>query len=400
MSNPPLPSAAGTQYLVPTGDDDLDAVVRIASEAFGSPADLLPRYFDQVGRENLRILKHHDRVVACLALIPSGHFFGGRSVPAVGVALVATAAHTRGAGHATTLLHAMLREQRAAGRAVSSLYPATVRLYRRAGYELAGIACEAELPVPSIDCRSRALPIRPLADADQPAVRSLHRAWAASHPGALDRSEFHWKRVAVFRGEKTRGYVAERNGSIEGYLFLRDVSTAVPWAPELVIQDIAYSTPDAAAALLTFIADHRTTRRHVRFRTGPTEPLLMLLGEIPYKLAHKLPWMLRILDVPAALAARGYADGLHAELHLDVRDESLPEAAGRFVLRVANGRGGVEPGGRGELVTDARGLAPLYTGHLSPADLLLAGALSATQSALAAATSIFAGPQPWIRDEF
>lgn len=388
------------EYGPARGEAQLDAYGRIACEAFAIQPEFIPPYYDQVGRDNIRLVCERGEVVGGLALIRKGHYFGGRAAPAVGVALVATAAHRRGGGIATTLLREMLREQRAAGRAISTLYPASVKLYRRAGYELAGIACEAELETAAIDVRDRALPIRPATDADEPAIQAVYRTWAARQAGAIERGPFHWRRVHMFRGQKTRGYVAVRGDAVEGYAFLREVSTAVLWVSDLVIQDIAYATPAAARALLTFIADHRTTRRVLRFRTGPADPLLMMLGEAPYKLNHKLPWMLRLLDVPAALAARGYPKGLNAELHLDVRDDFLPEAGGRFVLRVVDGSATAEAGGRGDLMVDVRALAPLYTGYLAPAELAMIGGLTGPAAAIDTAAGIFAGPTPWLRDEF
>ncbi len=382
------------------GDGELDRYGQIACEAFGIQPEFIPPYYDMVGRDNIRVAREQGEVVGGMALIAKSHFFGGKPVSAMGIALVATTANRRGGGIATTMLREMLREQRAAGRAISTLYPASVKLYRRSGYELAGIACEAELETAAIDVRDRALSVRPATDADTDAIRGIYRAWAVTHAGAIERGSFHWRRVCMFRGQKTRGYVAVRDGAIEGYAYLRDLPTAIVWVSDLVVQDIAYTTPAAARSLLTFIADHRTTRHVTRFRTGPSDPMLLLLGEIEYKISHKLPWMLRVLDVPAALAARGYPAGLNAELHLDVADDFLPEIAGRFVLRVAGGKGAVEAGGRGDMKIDIRALASLFSGYLAPTSLALAGGLTAPPAVLETAAAVFAGPMPWLRDEF
>ena len=48
--------------------------------------------------------------------------------------------------------------------------------------------------------------------------------------------------------------------------------------------------------------------------------------------------MLRIVDVAAALEARGYPAGLEAQLELEVEDELLAWNHGRLRLSVADGR--------------------------------------------------------------
>ena len=57
-------------------------------------------------------------------------------------------------------------------------------------------------------------------------------------------------------------------------------------------------------------------------------------------------------------------------------------------------------GGRGSVKLDVRGLAPLFSSHLSATELALVGMASARDSDLAAANAVFAGPRPWINDHF
>ena len=110
--------------------------------------------------------------------------------------------------------------------------------------------------------------------------------------------------------------------------------------------------------------------------------------------------MLRLIDVERALAQRGYAAGVRAELHLEVRDDRLPWNHGRFVLEGADGKATVRKGGSGEIAIDVRGLASTYTGFLSPYDLRATGYVEAPTEALDRLASIFAGPPPWMPDGF
>ena len=112
---------------------------------------------------------------------------------------------------------------------------------------------------------------------------------------------------------------------------------------------------------------------HMTWNGGPLDPLLYLLGEQQtsgsrnkVKIIRSLDWMLRIVDVAGALAARGYPPGLSAELHLDLSDDILPANAGRWVLSVDGGRGQAQPGGAGRLRLDARDLAAIYAAQPLP----------------------------------
>jgi predicted acetyltransferase len=113
-----------------------------------------------------------------------------------------------------------------------------------------------------------------------------------------------------------------------------------------------------------------------------------------------MEWLLRVVDVRAALTGRGYPPGLETEVHLAVRDEVCPWNNGRFVLTVADGRGEVREGERSDVILDARGLAALYTGYLTPAALQQVGLAAGEPRALAAAGLPFAGPAPWMPDMF
>uniref|UniRef100_A0A0C1R7U1 Enhanced intracellular survival protein domain-containing protein n=1 Tax=Tolypothrix bouteillei VB521301 TaxID=1479485 RepID=A0A0C1R7U1_9CYAN len=106
------------------------------------------------------------------------------------------------------------------------------------------------------------------------------------------------------------------------------------------------------------------------------------------------------MSVEKALSARGYPSGIESELHLEVHDDLLEANRGKFILSVANGRGEVTRGGRGEMKLDVRGLAPLYTNLFTPQQLQQSGYLQATEIAIATATALFANSSPWMPDFF
>jgi predicted acetyltransferase len=169
---------------------------------------------------------------------------------------------------------------------------------------------------------------------------------------------------------------------------------------EIGVRDFVALTPGASRRLLTLLGDHRSVVREITWPGQLIDPVLCLLPELDVKIERPERWHLRIVHVPAALGQRGYPAGVEAELHLRVRDAILPGNDGSFILRVGGGRGEVARGGRGDLALDVRGLAPLYSGFLAPAQLQAIDFLAGPPAALAAAARIFAGPEPWMADFF
>ncbi|MEO7910516.1 MAG: sterol carrier protein domain-containing protein, partial [Roseiflexaceae bacterium] len=172
------------------------------------------------------------------------------------------------------------------------------------------------------------------------------------------------------------------------------------WGETLKVNDIVSLTPAAGRRLLTLLADHRSMTETMRLPGAHNDPLLFLMSEQKQKVGASLDLMLRIIDVVGALSARGYPAGVSAELQLDVRDEVLPWNNGRFVLTVADRHASVRSGGSGKFGLHVRDLATLYSGYLTPQELLAASNLEAAEADLATAAQIFAGPRPWIPDMF
>ncbi len=72
-------------------------------------------------------------------------------------------------------------------------------------------------------------------------------------------------------------------------------------------------------------------------------------------------WMLRIVNLPAALSGRGYQQSVEGEIHFDIEDEVLADNNGRWVLELADGSARVARGGDGWLKMHIRALAPLFS---------------------------------------
>ncbi|MBD0301974.1 MAG: GNAT family N-acetyltransferase, partial [Tolypothrix sp. T3-bin4] len=114
-------------------------------------------YFNRIGVENLRVIHQNEQIAGGLALISMGQWWGGVNVPMMGIAAVGIAPEYRGSGAAIALIQHTVKELYTNGVPISVLYPATQRLYRKAGYEQAGSACVWEIPAQSIQVREQPL---------------------------------------------------------------------------------------------------------------------------------------------------------------------------------------------------------------------------------------------------
>jgi predicted acetyltransferase len=394
---------------------ELAALLDILSATFGFSREQGDQYSKIVGVKNYRVIRDGRTVIGGCALLPLGQFFGGVSVPMIGIAAVGIAPEHRGKRTATRLMQAALREIRERDIPISSLYPATLPLYRSTGYEHAGYRFDIHIPAKSLILKSRedGLEVRRITPRDEATVREVYRRRAVNNNGTLDRSDFIWHRVKQPRGSTATGYLVidPATSRVEGYTYYLQKESGMPHdiahSPySLHLTDLVALTPAAGRRLWQFLANHRSMIHEIVFQGTPDDPILKLLPDRLYSARLLDHWMVRIVDVKGALLARGYPSAAAAEVHLDVHDDLFPDNSGRYVLEVLDGRAKITSGGRGDIILNIRGLASLYTGHLSPHNLLIVGQLGVSsrvkrpEEALATLGSIFAGPAPWLGDMF
>ncbi|MBA3906264.1 MAG: GNAT family N-acetyltransferase [Pseudonocardiales bacterium] len=319
--------------------DDLRALAEVDARGFGnhqSDADL----------ENFKPLFEPDRFL--LACDPdSGAIVGvtgsyplevtlpgGAVLPAPGVTWVSVDPTMRRRG----ILRAMFTEQHAGfvedGLVLSLLTASEGAIYGRFGYGVTTLNRSFEI------LRRRAVfradvpdpgGVRYLdAEAARKHAPEVHRRWCARTPGAVTRSDAMWD--MWFRDdERWRGggsglfYLAHRDGFASYRVHHSDDSAAV--------QDMFAATDDAYIALWRVLLGLDLVEKVTGYKSvAMDDPLpLMLADPRRVQTTHLDDGMWsRVLDVPAALAARTYAAEI--DVVLDVHDGFLGRG-GRFRLR-------------------------------------------------------------------
>lgn len=384
--------------------EDLPAAWELSRVAFGSERQPPPGWLEErPGRHGWGTFDGAGRLVAKAVDREQDHWFGGRLVPASGVAGVAVAPELRGTGLARRLLTTLLTAARERGAVISTLFPTNPAPYRRLGYEEVGALTWTSVPTSSLGGLSppAEVSLRPAEAADVPAVLEIYRTVARAGTGLMERSGplFDTTADAVLQGHDGITVAERENGGIEGYASW-DRGPGYDAAGRLSVPDLFGLTRPATEALLAMLGSWGSVAPTLRLRLPDPDPVTLLAPLVGSRVESRDPWMLRVLDAPGAVSARGWPAQVDGSVDLLLEDNTCPWNAGPRRLVLEGGRGRLETGGRGEVRLTARGFAVLYAGAGDPALLrraeLLAGSIE-SDGLLQVAT---AGPRPALLDYF
>ncbi|MHC4450679.1 MAG: GNAT family N-acetyltransferase [Planctomycetota bacterium] len=385
------------EYRRPQSEEAYGELAAIIGNAFAGTPEKGRQWIRDAGDAEARAISHDGEMVAGFIRRPMGQWWGGRSVPMLGVAAVGVAPHARGSGVATQLMNEAVCEMYTDGFPLSVLFSASFPLYRRAGYEMAGSVHRISVGLVPLQ-GERSLPMRPMREADEPALRALQSDVARERNGTLDRSDVMWRRQRTVSGKPCDVYVVEVDGRIDGFIAQKQQERGERLV--LVVRDIVARNEATARRLLGFLADHKAQVHRATWTGDAADPIVTLLNSWRFRIRINDQWFLRIVDVKKALEGRGYPDGVRAELHFEIEDTLLEANAGRWILTVEGGEAQVRRGGDGTLRAGVRGLAPLYSGFLPPASLRRAGWIEADDATCARAASVFGGSAPFMSEQF
>jgi GNAT superfamily N-acetyltransferase len=387
------------------GEADIPRTCTLLSLAFGSPESGVAQWVNLAGIENMRVMRDATSTVAATVLrIEMGQFFGGHAVPMLGIAGVSTAPEYRGDGLATTMMKHCVREAHAEKWPLSTLYPSTQQLYRKAGYEVTGQRFEVAVPVNRLGANISVVQgwtIRPLDVEPNERMKRISSTFAQHWDGMLSRGGYVWARVPRWRGAEYRAFGAfSPAGELRGYLYMHQARKGDTGRFDIVLSDIAWDDVDAARRMLMFMADFTTMGDDLIFAAGPAHPLLGMIHHNVYRQYLKDPWMVRLTHVPLAIASRGYAAAVEAKALLSVRDDVIPAHSQTWEISVRDGVGSCVPGSGAAAEIDIRALTQLYTGYRSAEQLIALGEVGGDVEQVRRLGAAFAGTTPWMTDMF
>jgi predicted acetyltransferase len=382
MTEDQLPLRVGTP-------DDWDGVARLLTEVFHdvTPPDAEFHEIERDIFEPVRSLIAEDggRVVAHAGAYTRELTVPGAVVPAAHVTMVGVAPTHRRRGLLTRAMQRQLREIRDAGtEPIAVLWASEGRIYPRFGYGQASQVFRLRFdtrevrinPGPAVG-RLRAGP----PDAIQVELAKVYDQLRADRPGWSSRDERWWRYVLADPPSRRHGdterraVVHEGPAGVDGYALWRVKGSWEDGGPNgaVTVNAVVAGTPEAYRALWGFLLAIDLTRSVSYWSAPVDDPLLHLVNE-PRRLSPTLAdslWV-RVVDVPAALAARRYA--VPVDVVLDVTDALLPENQGRWHLV-----GGVDEAScvpteaEPDLACDVVDVAAAYLGGITVAALAGAG---------------------------
>jgi predicted acetyltransferase len=352
--------------------------------------------------DDLRVAIEGQEVVAVAGEFRFDQWFGGRPIGCSGIWGVATLPEHRAGGLATACIRALLDRARGRGLPLTALYPAVLTPYRRMGYELAGVFIRHRVPLDALPQGDDALPQVELADMarDVGGIRAAFHEWLAASTGPVEPvTDGHWiDRVAPPSDDDTgRTVVVREDGRITGVAsFVRRTE------PGLL--DVAFGidcrtlfavTPSAQRALWAYFRGYRGLGTWLQWVGPPNDPIALGSLDAFVERPYRYDWMLRLLDVPAALEGRGYP-AIGAGVTFAIDDPMYPDNAGAWRLTVSGGSASVEH-------IDDHDRRPLpigvfssmFSGYLRAHDAVRLGHLAADDPAVGSLAAVFDGPDPW-----
>ena len=391
-------------------DDEFDQFSSIAAEGLlVADRTVWQQARQRVGNQNFRgVFDSKHQLAGGLGLYRMGHWFGGREVRCAGVTAVAISPVYRGSGACKALLTQTLRELFDDGTPIASLYPSTQRLYRSVGFEQAGSRLQYSMPLSGLDHVDRELEIERFESPPVDRLASVAADRGRATNGNVVRTSGLWDRLiqTPYGSAQTFTYLLGPADQPEGYAIFASGDRQAGVPQPLIATDLAANTPAAVRQLWTLIRDHRGIRDCVKWCGGPVDPLLFAVDEVFVSVESHLRWMLRIVNVATAIAARGYDESVETDFTIQIHDALLPENNGRWRIEISSGmatatRIGSDQACQADATMDIRALAPLYSSFFTASQLARAGVIEIHRpDQLSKIDRVFAGPSPWTPEIF
>ncbi len=382
-------------------DGDWDEATTVIAEGFADPLEDTGVWIGGVREHSVvRIARRQGRAVGAYILLPLMQYHGGVAVPAMGVAAVAVVPDARRSGVAGALMTDLPEVARGHGGAVAPLWAATTRLYRRWGWEVCGRGKTRKVnPRALSGLRADGSLVR---DVDSSVLSELASRDAVAYDSAVVRPSWWFDQPIFPKPSHAYRFGWMENGRITGFMCMRQ-GDGDNHSIATTISAFITTTPDSLAGLLGTAGATESLSNEIKFQNAalaPLDDLHYLLPE-PHRdieIITRLNWMQRIVDVDAALGARGYAPGVNATVHLEISDPT--ERVRPVVLEVAGGRGSVSNGGQAKVRLDSGTLAAWYSGALTMTQARRLGRIDAADADIETLDSILARRPVWIAADF
>lgn len=335
-------------------------------------------------------------------------------VDCAGVTMVGVVPTHRRRGVLRTMMTHQLRDVAERGEPIAALWASEDPIYGRFGYGAATVQALIDVPrhrASIVDDAPIAGRLR-LVEQDE-AVSTFPDVYERVRPvtpGMFRRSETWWRHRILrnpTRDEEGPFFRAllEHDGQATGYAVYR---VHQKWergvtAAHVDLREVMAATPRAQLEIWKFLfgIDLVESIRSTSFFLPHDHPLRLMLAEpryLGFLLSNGL-WI-RVVDVGAALAARGYSSV--GSISLEIHDSMLDGNSGTWRLEADGGRGtATKVTGDGDVRLGIAELGALYLGQFTFAQMAAAGRIEGTPEAVARADDMWrTNVAPWCPEIF
>jgi predicted acetyltransferase len=362
-------------------DDDFARIFRLLTLAFNDDPDEAVEAAEKLVYEPERTLltTAGEAIVGVAAAFTRDLTIPGGQVPAAHVTMVGVDPAHRRRGVLTRMMREQLADVRARGEAVAVLWASEGRIYQRYEYGLAARRLSFEI---QREVQLREVPppggLRGAVPADVSAeLQKVYEQVSVERTGWSSRDSNWWGYVLADPPKQRDGATSLRavlhDGAdgVDGYALWRVRNDWSPSGPKgvVLVRELVAANPDAYRSLWHHVLNVDLTRETWLHFGAVDEPLQYLVNE-PRRLTGRIGdtlW-LRVVDVPAALAARRYAAPV--DVVIEVEDHVVPGNAGAWHLVGGPDGAACRPAPRpAELRCDVGVLGAVYLGDATLAGL-------------------------------
>ena len=333
---------------------------------------------------------------------------GGGQVATAGVTAVGVQPTYRRRGIASALMRTQLDDVHERGEPLAALFASEGGIYGRYGYGMAAFLGEINLEVERsafIRGHRSAGRMRLLDRAEAlPLMRGVYDTEQARRPGMIAVDDRWWEWMFFEsskddRDESIKYVVHELDGTVDAYATYK-VKHEWPESIaklQITVRHLIGSTPQGWADVWRYLFDIDLVHSVSSWNRPVDEPLLDLMQE-PRRLRFSLKdgMYVRLVDVPAALAARGYNG--EGTVVIEVTDPFCPWNEGRYAITTApHGASCERTTASAQIACTAPDLGAVYLGGTGFRRLHRAGRVrEIAAGTLALADALFAAdPAPW-----
>lgn len=355
-----------------TGDEITDSGYEDENEIIRAKRPIL-KYANVFGWFNDAELVSQIAVYPCEVNIHGTIYLMG------GVTGVGTYPEYAGRGLMRELISSALKSMREEGQYISYLYPYSIPLYRRKGWEIISDTMtytlkDTQLPqiVPVTGYVERL-------DIDEPDVLAVYDQFARATHGAMIRGDLQWAEYWRWENEEERTaavYYDEHDAPI-GVCFY--------WLENEVfhIKEMVYLNQEARVGLWNFITAHFSMIDTVEGKNFSGEPIAFGLEDSDIVETIQPYYMARIVDVKEFLMRYPFIEAQQKPITLEILDPVAPWNQGIHTLSFLNGNLSIsdQPCDH-HVLMDIGTLTTLMMGYRSVTQLARAGRIKGSRDAL------------------